>query len=456
MYRKNLPITTGKFPAKIKNFNSSANNFYFYQGTDFSIKGSRFSIAAFLLLITAFLSSACESPGIVGEDIISGEENVESQSYPIQDYSIIEDDSFSGRLSNTAIGYFQDPMYGTLTSVALLKPSIFATNVDTIKEEGTVSLRLIFNDPVYGDSLAVSNFEIYEANEIWRGTELRYNNTVDIDFTSKVADFRVEAEEDTVIVQLSEEWKNDFATYFNPDTTLSSSERDSIYINNFPGLAVVPSETNQNLRFLKTRASDDSDSNEDGEEFITSFLYSPVTQIGDETDASEQEIIDVRDWGASFTREMEPESHDQIVLHSSERVLKLQLGLPIEDLKTKNIVNARIVLSKDDSPSKNSPDIKRPNINAIRAHVFADEPNDVMDDIFTSEANFATSLDSTSNAFLMNVTPYVLNEVYGEQTNSSLYVSIERMNGVIYTSQFFDQNAADIKQPRLVITYVKD
>lgn len=455
MYRKNLPITTGRFPAKTNRFNCSKNNSIFSKGTQFyTNEGSRFLITAFLLLITAFLSTACESPGSVGDDIVDDEENVVSETIILDDYSIIEENSFSGRLANTAVGSFDDPLYGTMRSVALLKPSISTSEVDTIRENDTVTLRLIFNGDIYGDSLATSNYEIYEVGEIWRGAELRYNDEVPIDMTNQVGQFQVNATQDTVIVDLSQFWTNKFAEFFNSNPVISASERDSIYINNFPGLAIVPSEGNQNIRFLKTQMNNDE--SDDEEELITSFLYEIMVQDDeDEEEDTGPEIISVRDWGASFVRENGSENFGDFFLHNSERVLRFQPNLP-EDLESKNIVNAQLILNKNVNPQQTTPLIARPNTNLLRAHVFDEDPNDIMAEIFTTEPNFATSINDTSNAFIMNVTQYVLNDVYGDVENRKIYVTIQSVNGLIYSSHFFDPTSDDIRKPRLVITYVEE
>lgn len=453
MYRKNLPITTGKLPAKINSFNCSKNNSIFSYGILKSKKGSRFPIAAFLLLITAFLTSACEEPGPVGEDIISGNDPVQSQTVYLQDYSVIKENTFSGRLANTAVGYFDDPVYGTMKSVALLKPSISTANIDMVGLRDTLALQLIFNDPVYGDSLATSTYEVYEAGEIWRGAELRYNREIPINTTNKIAEFQVEPGQDSLVVDLSRGFMVKYAEYFNADTSLTAAERDSIYIYNFPGLAIVPSESNRNIRFLKT-LTDDEDTSADEGQTITSFLLKSPDQEEEEDEGPV--ILSARDWGSSFKRESEPSYPENIVLHNTERVLRLQLNLPTEELKTKSIVNAQLVFSKNNSPEQGFPQIKRPNTNLIRAHVFDEEPNDIMAEIFTSEPNFATALNDTSNAFLMDITQHVLNKVYGDVEDRIMYFSIQSVNGIFYSSHFFDSNSADIKKPRVVITYVEE
>lgn len=453
MYRKNLPTTTGKFPAKTNRSNCSQNNSIFSKGTQFfANKGSRFSIAAFLLLISAFLSTACESPGSVGEDLVDDEENVVSETIYLDDYSIIQENSFSGRLANTPVGLVEDPLYGAMRSVALLKPSISTSDVDTIRENDTVSLRLIFNEEIYGDTLATSNYEIYEVGKIWRGAQLRYNEEVPVDMSNQIAQFQVRATQDTVNVDLSQFWQNKYAEYFNSDPDLSAAERDSIYINNFPGLAIVPSDGNQNIRFLKTQMNNDDTDDED--ELLTSFLYETMVQDDDEEDTG-PEIISVRDWGASFIRDDGSEEFGDFYLHNSERALRLEPNLP-EDLASKNIVNAQLILSKNNTPQKNTAFVGRPNTNLIRAHVFDEDPNDVMAEIFTSEPNFSASISDTSNTFLMNVTQFVLNDVYGDVKDRKIYLTIQSVNGLIYSSYFFDPNSADIRKPRIVITYVKE
>ncbi|MDR9366128.1 MAG: hypothetical protein RI575_12365 [Balneolaceae bacterium] len=458
MYRKNLPITTGRFPAKTNRFNCSQNNSIFSEGTQFyANKGRRFSIAAFLLLITAFLSTACETPGSVGDDIVEDEEDVASETIYLNDYNIIQENSFSGRLTYTAVGSHDDPVYGAMNSVALLKPSISISDVDTIREDDSISLRLIFNGTIYGDSLASSSYEIYEAGKIWRGASLRINDEIPVDMAGKVADFQVPASQDTVVVELDQAWIDKYAGFYNSDPDLSSAERDSVYIQNFPGLAIVPSENNQNIRFLKTQTIGDDTDTEDGEELITSFLFESNTQEDDEDDEENTgpEIISLRDWGASFTREELSDDFGNFYLHNSERVLKFQPNLP-EELGSKNIVNAQLILSKNTDPQKSTPSVARPNTNFIRAHVFEEDPFDVMAEIFTTQPSFAASLNDTSDAFLMDVTQFVLNDLYGNANKQSIYITIQSVNGLIYSTHLYDPDSDDIRKPRIVITYVEE
>lgn len=417
-------------------------------------------VAAFLILIfSVTIFMGCESPGLVGDDIITEDDSIETFTYIVDDLNILQENAFSGRLSNTALGHLQDPLYGTIKSTALLKPEISRAQVDTILDNTKIFLRLIFNSTIYGNESSVSEFEIFEAGEIWRGNQLRYNREIEVDFGSKVAEFQV-AQQDTVTIELSEEWTQKFANYFNND----AADRDSLYRNNFPGLAIVPSENNQKVRFLKNIPQEEG-------ELITSFLVDTTSaQLIDPDDNGEDDngnnatepelaLLDVRDWGASFTRTDEPEYDTGIVLHNGERALLINVSIPIDSLKTKNIVNAQLVMTKDFGPESLFPGVLRPRTNLARMHVFNQAPADLMGEIFTfGQTNpnvFTAILDEGEETFRMDITQHILDEVYGRIETRKPYFTIQSINGIIYSSRFYDANAPENLKPRIVITTLK-
>jgi hypothetical protein len=454
MYLKNLPNITGILPETRRRsyFNKNLIHFNHFSQN----KGSRSRITAFLILLMSVnLFLGCETPGSVGDNIITEEDTIETTTIVVDRLNIVQENAFSGRLSNTPLGYLQDPVYGTIKSAALIKPVLSRAQVDTIRENTTIFLRLIFNPLVYGSESAASEFEIFEAGEIWRGTQLRYNREVNVDFGSKVAEFQVVAQ-DTVVIELSGEWTQKFAGFFNNE----AADRDSLYRNNFPGLAIVPSENNQKIRFIKHSQLAEGD-------LITSFLVDTTSvQTIDEDDDGEEngaspELVplDVRDWGASFIRTDEPEYSTGIVLHNGERALFLDIDLPRDSLKTKNIVNAQLVLSKDFGPESLYPGILRPRSNLTRLHVFNQPPADLMGEIFTFAPTnpnvYSAVLGDEEETFKMDITQHILNEVYGNIENRKPYLTLQSVNGIVYSSRFFDNNAPDNLKPRIVITTLK-
>lgn len=439
MYLKNLQTTTGRSPETMSNPSQVNLN-----PKEMNFKGSRLSIAAFLLLIIP-LMMGCESPGSVGEGLGPDGSSVSSEEFSVENISSIDANTFSGRLSNSALGYVEDPVYGTLNAVAVLKPSISRADVDTLNEGDTMTLRLVFNTPVYGEEMSVSDFEIYEVSEPWRGNEIRYNQEAAIDFTSQVADFQV-AEDDTVEVELSSEWVDKFSTYFNS----TDANRDSVYVNEFYGLAIVPAETNSKVRFLRHTPQDEEDDPD-----VTEFrVYS--TELNDEDEEVEVvNPISLRDWGSYSIRTDEQDHNSGYVLHNIDQLMELNLDLPIEDLQAENIINASLVFSIDRSEEQMFSNIVRPEVETIRAHTFSSTPSDLISEIFISSPRFGADLNEDEDIFKVDVTQYVLNAAYGDADEGPLYFSVQTVNGIFYSVKLHDDTAPQGRQPRLIITSVE-
>ena len=471
MYQKNSHNTTGTLPVTIKSF----NRFFHFSGKKgefrFSQKGSRSTVTAFLLLATAFLFLGCESPGLIGEDIISDDENIETRIDLVDQLTVHHENSFSGRLPNTSLGYVEDPVFGTIKSIALLKPTISRAQLDTIFSDDKIHLKLIFRSEVYGSELSISDYEIFEANEVWRGNQLRYNSEIPVNYGSKVAEFQV-IDEDTVWVEMSREWTNKYAEYFNN----TAADRDSLYRNSFPGLAIVPSESNQQIRFLRNLID------EEGEQATSFFVESQHHDNNDNGDNGNDDENDengedengndengngeededdglrelgVRDWGASFVRTTTTETTEGIVLHNTGTALQVEFDLPTDELASKNIVNAQLILSVDNSPEFIDPNFVRPQTNLIRAHVFNDVPRDLAGEIFTTGHSFSSQIEEGEETFKINITQYVLNEVFGDLDERKLFLTVQATNGLLYSSIFHGADAPENKKPRIVITSVK-
>ncbi|TVR18792.1 MAG: DUF4270 family protein, partial [Balneolaceae bacterium] len=453
MYPKNLHNTTGISPAKI------SRQSYLHFFLEYFTKGSRSSIAAFLLL-AAFTFMGCDSPGSVGEEIISGSDGVTAESLFPENFTVLDQNTFSGRLPNTALGHIDDPVYGKITSTALIKPGLSRAIVDTIREDDSVYLKLIFQSEVYGNRNSVSNFTIYEANEIWRGNQLRYNLEVDVNFARQIGAFEV-SDEDTVLVELEDMWLQEYISFFNS----AEANRDSLYRNTFKGLAIVPSESNQKIRFLRHLAQEQGGA-------ITSILVESPEQPddngdgdGDEengengNDEEEEEeqlrFIDLRDWGASFTRSVFTTDENVLTVHNTENVVKFLPDLPVDRLSSRNIVNARLILSKDTRAESMYPAILRPRANQLRAHLFTSEPADLPGEIFTRDARFVSVIEEDEDTFSIDITEYILDEIFGDSPGRALYLTIQSVNGIIYSTTFYDQNGPENKRPRLVITSVR-
>ncbi len=440
MYLKNLQTITGRSPEKMSNSSDKYLN-----SKEINSKGSRLSVAAFLLLIIPLIAG-CESPGSVGEGLGPDGSSVTSDEYSVTDITPVEENFFSGRLSNSAVGYLEDPVYGTLNAVAVLKPVISTSAVDSLAAGDVMTLRMVFNSPVYGDSLSVSDYEIYELEEPWRGNELRYNESAPIDFSSKVAEFQV-ADEDTVEVELSSDWVEKYRTYFNSD----AANRDSLYAREFTGLAIVAAETNSKIKFLRHTPADAEE-----DPAITEFrIYTTEFDEEEEEDVEVMNSLGLRDWGAYVVRSDEPDYDSGYVLHNIDRLMEVNLDLPLDELKSKNIVNASLVFSIDRMDEQMNSSIARPEVITIRAHTFSTPPADLISEIFISPPRFGADINEDEQLFKVDVTQYVLNAAYGDADEIPLYFSLQTINGILYSVKLHDNAAPQVRQPRLIITSVE-
>lgn len=433
-------------------------------------KGSQFLLVAFLLFVS-LTSSGCESSGTVENDLIGTPNFMESEVFPVTQKRVLNENTFSGRLIYTAIGYVEDPLYGTVEATGLIKPAIFRDQVEVLSAADTLYLRLIFEPEVYGDITSISSFEIYEVSETWRGNQLRYNQaSVDIDRSKLIGEFTL-ADEDTVLIEMDSEWSARFAEFYN--STEEEDIRDTNYRDNFPGIAIVPSTQNRKIRFLKTgRAQLDEQT------ILTSFLINrPVEEEengegeeengeddeenGEDEENDEEEEVDdgtrligLRDWGSVVNRTNIPEISDAIVLHNGETVLEIEIDLPVERLSSKNISNAQLFFTKKRDTEQNFPLFNRPDSDLLRIHVFSSLPSDLMSEIFTRDPAFFRINDDGEDQFSIDITQFVLDEIFGESSGRKLYLTSQIVNGILYSNQFYDSSAEENLKPRIVLTFL--
>lgn len=473
MFRRNLQIITERLQEMSSNTPKHRHSCRKTMEAGGINKGSQSLLVAFLLVITIAFSSGCESSGTVGTDLIGNENFMESEVLPVAGKRVIHENTFSGRLIYTAIGYLEDPLYGTVASTGLIKPAIFRDQVEVISAADTLYLRLIFEPDIYGDENSVSSFEIYEVAEIWRGNQLRYNQPpLQIDRSVKLGEFTL-ADEDTVLIEMDAEWTMRFAEFYN--STEEQDIRDTEYRDNFPGIAIVPSEQNRKIRFLKTgRAQADEQT------ILTSFLINrPLDEEengegedgengddedngenGDDDENGEEEaddgnrLIGLRDWGSVVSRTNVPEISNAIVLHNTETILELDLQLPVERLSSRNISNAQLFFTKKRDSETDFPAISRPDSDLLRIHLFSDFPGDIMAEIFTRDPVFFRINEEGEDVFSIDITQFVLDEIFGESPGRKLYLTSQIVNGIIYSNQFYDSTAGENLKPRIVLTFL--
>jgi len=403
------------------------------------MKGRRSMISAFMVLVLFISISACDNEGIVGEGLNPSGERVQTTTYPLSDIEIIEGNGFSGQLAQTALGRVDDPYFGTVSASALLKPSINPDGLDEFETNQNLRLVLEFNSLKYGDENSTSEYSLYEINQRWRGREITYNSPVSYDEATLVGTFQV-GSESSVEVDLSDEWVSRYRNFFNS----SDAQRDSLYRFEFPGLAIVPSDQNNKVDFLRHQVADEDTT----ENNITRFL------IENEQD-SVIATVPLLDFGTSFERTSMPETDDIILHNTLEQILKVNMDFDQSEFAGKEIVNAQLVFDINTAPAETSPPgFNRPQTEQIRAHYFSSEPLNISSELFSTSAYAGTVRDSDAQQFRINVSSYFIDNMFGDLDLTPLYISNQLVNGLLYPLALHGTNAPENQRPRLIITTI--
>ncbi len=432
MYQVNLQSITERSP-EINNqlINGSKPNLKMQYRKHFS----RLSALITSLLLIGFFTG-CQESGSVGGAIEDPEDRVITTEVEITNITVLSDNGYSGRLLNSAAGYVEDPLFGTIESATLLKPSISQSDIEEITSESEVRLRLVLNPEQYGVDTRV-NYNVYEVGEIWRGRQLQYNTPVTLS-NILVGSFSAR-NENTVDVQLSASWVQNFRQRFNSE----SADRDSTYRYQFPGLAIVPEGQNQRTHFFRYQQAED--------DTLGVGVTRLIVENQDEELSGELPMLD---WATTMTRQNVPDSNDSFILDNTlENLLKLELDLDSGQFKNQQIVNVQLVFHEHESITMQG-NFERPLVNSIRAHAFATEPESIINDIFTRQA-FFVSTRSEDGIYKLNATDFVLSHLFGEDETPTLYFSAQSNNGIFYSTKLYNHNGPANKTPRLVITSIK-
>lgn len=458
MYQQNLQTTIIKLPETTNN-NSSGQNVIKLANTRKTIYKSiqRLRTYLFIAATAAFtiLSTGCEEPGNVGGRFLDDDANLETNSIAPESVEKYTANTYTGRLRHMAIGQYDDMLFGEFKSTGIIKPAIDTTGIGTsITEEQTFKLRLVFSPVVYGDTLSTAEFDIYRATEIWRGNELRFNQTIPYDETQKVGEFSVTGRE-TVEVELDHGWVEEYNEFLSYD----EDDRNNYYRDNFPGLVIVPAESNNKVLFAKLRPG--SDEEDDDLDFVRFVLEDDSEENGGENgedDESEDSrpFQRIQDWGSLQSRAEPAGQPEGIIVHNTlDQLGVMEPAINADRLGSKNLANVQLVFYQDQSQLEGSlPDGHfRPEVSLARIHVI--ETGNIGDMIFSQSPNFISQLDPDDNSYRFDLTNYANSVLFSTPIAGKFYIAVESINGLVYSTLLFNENAPEELRPRILITSVK-
>ncbi|MBN2731086.1 MAG: hypothetical protein JXR26_01530 [Balneolaceae bacterium] len=396
-------------------------------------------------IIVLLQVGGCKDSGSVGSSFPGSGADVQVDTLELSQLQGDTLSAISGSLNLFSTGRYQDPVFGDISATALIRPDLEAKDTTrSIDADTRMQLRLaISKDDVYGDTLAAQQYDVVELANIFRGNEINIDD--DVQTTgAPVGSFTV-TNEDTVTVDLSSSWVQKYGAFYN-DTT---STRDSSYVRQFPGLAIVPQNSAKIIAINP------------GESKILATNLN-ISEAADST-VSDSLSINFEEWAftADRTNVTAPDPGSQIIHNTLERVFRFNFDFSRENLGARNISQVKLVFYRDNTLLNSSPlgtNVVRPTQGSLRLHlVEGDELPQSIDPGNALGLPTGTGFyQSDDGAYYIDITGDILGRfLENVSSDQTFYVTFSRNNGALRSSIIFNDQAGSVNSPKVIITSTK-
>lgn len=390
--------------------------------------GKYFRLALLLLFAGVMgMVSACKDEPVVGSRLAPEDPVLSADSIAIPGLSVVSNPSFSGRLTYFTAGKVNDPVFGEIEAMAIIRPSVLRNvATDSIAESAEASL--VFRaQHLFGEESTPGHFKVVELERSWRSSSWRYDSIPALG-NNVVGEFTVERE-DSVTVPLSNEWLQRYRDIFLIE---SAAERDSVYMAEMPGLAIVAANGGGKLfsaEGLETGLLILQNDEEvtDFEQTITAWAVSLISGIPDDVDA-----------GDSLP-----------VINTLGSLIEMEIAFTEEFLGSKSFARMELVLHEDVEALEEVPFV-RPRPQTMLIYILNEGE---IDYALNVDPTFAANKDETDHSFRLNLTSYADEMLHGGRVSNKFYIAIGSNDGRILPTLINGPSHSDL-QPQLLITSI--
>ncbi len=389
-----------------------------------------------LSLLVLFVFVSCKESGSIGSSFVPTSEVI-TDTLNLGAINVVDGDPYLGRITFSPVGEFDDPLFGTTSSIAFFKPGINKVDTATIAETDRLVLRLSVNTvTIIGDQETNPAFNIYEVNDFWRGSTYKKSDSVGVNGwpitapNTLVGSFNY-LQVDTagiVDVELTGDWKDDFRTIYNSE----DANRDSTYrFENF-GLALTPDPNMNEIIHFNFGASD--------------LLIIDAAQ-----DTTTNPIID---WAYDVTTSVGSNTNETIQLSSIlEPYLTLDMETLAQQLDNNNIVRAELIMVADTTQLDATLAPNQSRLSPIPLNMQIGPLNDIPYQLGFNSTNLLSTY--SGGVYNFDITGIFNASIFGDVDISETYIYANQNNGIYSNTVVYGLNADDNLQPKIIVYYLE-
>lgn len=371
---------------------------------------------------------SCEEPNSVGGQFIEGS-NLRYDTLYVDDFTELNESIYSGNLRYAPIGEYDDPLFGKSKAISYIKPRISSLNFqDSVDENYQLKLELNINTNLSTGNLNEQvNFDVFPVSEFWRGNNVFSDDVIGIDSSKSYGTF-THTDEDSVVIDLSEELLLELAAYINDD----SDNIDSLYNYEFFGLAIVAREG-------------------DGRIISPDMFNSRFLIISGDQDTTRMNFQ-----SHAFTIETTNANtfNNRLYINSFySNFYKMSFESAIPEYEKLNLLKAEFMVYEDDAQLQNSITSSQKRNDVEFLELKTAEVSDLTYNLQFSAVEYFGSKDSLSKAFKFVMTDYINQYLYTDQIDNNLYFNISPGGGVMRSTLLYDNASNDSLKPKLILTF---
>lgn len=376
------------------------------------------------MVITLSVIAGCEDNGIVGSTFLPSNPALIVDTVSTLNLETVPLVSYAGNKSVVALGRYEDALFGTYESIAMLTPSLL-NSADTLLSDYRYGFVL---RPIaaYGDTMSTTTFDVYEIKQRWRAQEWKMDDQPVLG-SQPITRFEL-GNTDSLFVEMPQEWVNRYLSYYEMDSGI----RDSAYVASEFGVAFVPVSGNKIS-------------------YLSSIDNTFIVQRPDTTSVS----TTIRQRASNYRLIQSGRSLENAIVINNDFTQTGRFSFYIDEntIGSKVVSRAELVFYEDTELLNATLPVGHTRYSDGIVRIF-DLADDEKEFYVTKNPVTSAVIDSMEGSYRFNITNLVNGSIAEGGREFTYYVVTDTDNGIIRPGLILNSGAG-LKAPRIIVTRVE-